>query len=283
MQQSKKILVPIDFSSCSEDALAYAIHFAARTKATIHLLNVTVVKIDNTENPYIAEMAIEENIEAARKLLNMSLEKVKNNLSQTIETFPQIETIVEIGSASSMISEIAEHNQCDFIIMGTQGENRRTNKLFGSTASSVVENAPCPLIIIPRRASFQPSIIMGYASNLINSDPFEIWRATKLIDPIQPVVIHCIHFRKTQKYATNRLDEFKAFFAEKAPDTNINFYSIKTKDKKADLNRFIAKYNINLMVMYRPSRSFWRSLFGLSFTKEMSMYTKVPLLILKEQ
>jgi len=166
--------------------------------------------------------------------------------------------------------------------MGTQGEHSKSYLLFGSTASTVVENAPCPLIIIPHGASFNPSIIMGYASNLANSDPFQIWRATKLIKPIQPIAINCIHFSETQKYTSDRFNEFKAFFAEKDPDSIINFYSIDTKDKLADLNVFIVNHHINLMVMYRPSRSFWKSLFGKSFTKQMSMQTNIPLLILKE-
>ena len=282
MQKTKKILVPIDFSPCSENALAYAIQFASKINASIHLLNVTVIRVENTANPYIAELVVAENIENARQSLKNSLSKVKKSLNHNIEKFPNIETIVEIGSASAMIPEIAEENQFDFIIMGTQGENSKSYLLFGSTASTLVENAPCPLIIIPHGASFQPAINMGYASNLTNSDPFEIWRATQLIKPIQPIAINCIHFSE-KKYTSERFDEFKSFFAEKDPDSIINFHSIDSKDKLTDLNVFIDKHQINLMVMYRPSRSFWKSLFGESFTKQMSMQTTIPLLILKEE
>jgi hypothetical protein len=167
--------------------------------------------------------------------------------------------------------------------MGTQGENKISQRFFGSTTSAVVENAPCPLIIIPSAASFYSSFIMGYASNLSNSDPFEIWRATKLIEPIHPLAIHCIHFSVTQKNVNKRLEEFKAFFTEKTPDSTINFYNVVSEDRVEDLNSFIVAHKINLMVMYRPSRSFWSSLFGKSFTKKMSLQTKIPLLILNEE
>lgn len=283
MQKTKKILVPIDFSSCSENALAYAIRLADKIKATVYLLNVTTVDIEGTGNPYVVEMDVEEKKEAARQSLNNSLLVVKKNVSQFLERFPEIETIIEIGSASLMISEIVKRDQLDFIVMGTQGENSIADRLLGSTASTAVKHAPCPLIIIPEGASFQSAIIMGYASNLFNADPFGIWTATKLIRPIQPIAIHCIHFSEKQKYMNDKLDEFKAFFADNAPDSSIYFYSVRTEDKVEDLNDFIIRHNINLMVMYRPLRSFWRALFGESFTQKMSKHINVPLLVLKEE
>lgn len=282
MKKTKKILVPVDFSSCSENALAYAIQLATKIKAIIYLLNITTVDVEDTENPYMAEMNIDEKRRTARQSLNKSLNTVMRKVSRFLEELPEIKTIIEVGPASSMISEIAGRNQFDFIIMGTQGENSMADRLLGSTASTVVKNAPCPLIIIPEGASLQSHTIMGYASNLVNSDPFEIWRATKLIEPIQLISIHCIHFsEKKQKYKNEKLDEFKAFFVENAPNLCINFYSFKTDDKVQDLNDFIVEQNINLMVMYRQSRNLWQALFSKSFTQEMSKHINIPLLILK--
>lgn len=283
MQKTKKILVPIDFSPCSENALAYAIQLAARIKAAIYVLNVIAVDIEDTENPYVVDMMVNKQIETATQSLNNSITKVKKNIGPLLEGLPEIETNIEIGSVSSKISDIAKRDQIDFIIMGTQGENSISDRILGSTASTAVKRAPCPLIIIPEGASFQPSITMGYASNLVNLDPFEIWRATKLIKPIQLTAIHCIHFDEKQKYPDEKLDEFKSFFAEHAPDLCIYFYLVRTEDKVEDLNAFITGHHINLMVMYRPLRSFWRALLSGSFTQKMSKHIKVPLLILKEE
>ncbi len=283
MQKTKKILVPIDFSPCSENALAYAIQVAAKIKATIHILNVTTIDIEDTEHPYMAEKVVEERFETVKQSLDKSLTEVKKNVSRFMKELPAIETIIEIGSASSMISEIAKRDQVDFIIMGTQGENSISDRLLGSTASIVVKKTPCPLIIVPEGALFQSSIIMGYASNLIDSDPFEIWRASDLMKPIQPSSIHCVHFSEKQKKLDDKLDQFKAFFATNVPNLRINFYSFRTDDKVQDLNKFCVEHNINLMVMYRPPRNFWQALLKESFTQEMSKHINVPLLILKEK
>ena len=282
MQSTKKILVPIDFSPCSENALAYAMQLATKIKATIHVLNVAMIDIEETENSYVVESIVKEKISLTRQRLDKSLTTVKKNVSLSLDKLSEIETIIEIGSPSLMISEIAKRSQVDLIIMGTQGENSISDRLLGSTASTVVKNASCSLIVIPERALFQYPIIMGYASNLIDSDPFEILRAGKLLEPVQPAVIHCVHFSEKQEYMDDTFDDFKKFFLKNTINTSIHFYRIKTNDKVQGLNDFCIEHNINLMVLYRPVRSFWQALFGKGFTQEMSKHTNVPLLVLRE-
>ena len=282
MQATKKILVPVDFSTCSENALAYAIQFAAKIEATIHVLNIARIDTEDTENPFMVERIVEEKRKTIRKSLHKLVIAAKNNASRFLEELPNIETMIEIGSVSSMISEVAKKDKINFIIMGTQGENSVSDRLLGNTASTVVKKTPCPLIIIPEGASFQSSIMMGFASNLSSSDPFEIWRAIDLLKPIKPVAIHCVHFSEKHQKWDDKLDKFRAFFSTNIPNLKINFHSYRTDDLVSDLNNFCVEYKINLMVMHRPSRSFWQALLKGSFTQEMSKHINVPLLILKE-
>ena len=282
MQKTKKILVPIDFSPCSENALAYAIQLAVKIKAAVRVLNVTKVDTGETENPYMAEKVIEEKIGTVKQSIDKSLITVKENVSRFLDELPTIETIVEFGSANSMISDVAKRDQVDFIIMGTQGENSMSDRFLGSTASITVKYTPCPLVVIPEGASFQSSVIMGYASNLNSSDPFEIWKASEMMKPLPIVAVHWVHFSEKQKEWNDKLDTFKAFFSANAPSLKINFYSFSSDDMVNDLNHFCNKHKINLMVMYRPSRNFWQALLQESFTQEMSKHINVPLLILIE-
>ena len=46
MLQLKKILVPRDFSPCSEQALQHALDLAGRTGAEVHLLFAEVLYVD---------------------------------------------------------------------------------------------------------------------------------------------------------------------------------------------------------------------------------------------
>lgn len=283
MKYAKKILVPTDFSPCSENALVYAIHFAEKTGAVIHLLNVATIDVKETENPFSAERVVEEKTKSILNALRETVDSVKKKLGGKVQQFPEIKTTTEIGSASLKIADWAKGESIDLIIMGTQGENSIADRLLGSTASNLVKESPVPLIVIPERADFSEPINLGYASNLEDGDPFRIWKATQLLQPAAPDALHCVHFSESVAGSEERLAEFEAFFKSTLPALKIDFSGVKTEDKIQALNNFCAENEINLMVMYRTTRNLWQALFKESFTEEMAKQVFVPLLILKDE
>ena len=165
--------------------------------------------------------------------------------------------------------------------MGTQGENSFWDKYLGSIASNVLKYSPCPVYVIPEKASFPKKFVMGYATSFSDADPFGIWQATKLLHPMG-LQVHCIHFNKKNEFVNDRIDQLRQFFADNNPDMDIEFHSIPSSDMIKDLNEFISQKDINVMVMYKPRRSFFESIFHKSYTQKMAKHTEVPLLVLKE-
>jgi nucleotide-binding universal stress UspA family protein len=52
------------------------------------------------------------------------------------------------GSPSSEIVSYAEKKNVDLIVMGTRGRGKLKKILLGSTASGVVMNAPCTVMVV---------------------------------------------------------------------------------------------------------------------------------------
>lgn len=52
------------------------------------------------------------------------------------------------GSPSSEIVRYAEKESVDLIVMGTRGRGKLKKALLGSTASGVVVNAPCTVMVV---------------------------------------------------------------------------------------------------------------------------------------
>ena len=166
--------------------------------------------------------------------------------------------------------------------MGTQGENSTLDKYLGSTASNVLKSAPCPVIVIPENAELEKKMQLGYATDFLDADPFEIWKAVKLFQPFQPK-IKCIHFNEEQVYNENRIKELTSYFTETVPELNIEIFSLPVKDKVEDMNDFIRNQNINMLVMYKPNRSFFDSMFHKSYTQQMAKHINIPLMVLIEK
>lgn len=282
MKKRTKILVPIDFSTCSENALNYALHLADRVDATLEILNVTPYDALPVDYPTFVTSVTEERISISKELMKNKIEKIKRDVTPLLGFAPSIETDIEIGAADAKIVEVASRDQVDFIIMGTQGQNSVLDRFLGSTAVEVVKNAPCPVFVIPEQAKFNEDMLIGYATDFKDADAFEIWRITKMLQPFQ-ADITAVHLSENGELVKDKIDDFKGFFRDNAPYVDIRFYSFLSKDMVADLNTFIQNHKINLMVVYKPKRSFFERLFHTSFTKKMVRHTEVPLLILNEK
>lgn len=138
----KRILVPLDFSSCSLKALAYAIPFAKEYSAVLDLLHV--VPPYYAVDPYgvAGYEAIEQQLiaTAGQKLSNLVLDRVPQEV--------QTETYVRNGRPSQEIVHAAKEMRADLIIISTHGRTGLQHAFIGSTAENVVQQAPCPVLTV---------------------------------------------------------------------------------------------------------------------------------------
>ncbi len=277
----KKILVPTDFSDCSENALIYAMQLADEISANLQLLNIPAFDTSTMESPISAKVVLEKQNNSAKRRLIESVEKATESIRSIVETIPSIKTKVEMGRAESIICDLALSNDVDYIVLGNQGENYTLDKYVGTVASNVMRNAPCPVIVIPDNARFGKDVVMGYATDFSDADPFEIWKAMKLFEPFQPK-IKCVHLNEKKNSGEDKIDQLVSYFSETSPDLNVEFHSISVTDKVKDMNEFIENQNINMLVMYKPKRTFFESIFHKSYTLQMARHTNIPLLVYRQ-
>jgi nucleotide-binding universal stress UspA family protein len=137
MGHIQTILVPIDGSRPSVDALAYAVAFAEDAGANIDVLYVKAPDAfeigTSTPSTPAALEAAEHEREAA---LRAASERLGDRLSQRTEA----------GDPLRKILEVAEEGDYDLVVMGTHGRVGRLHMLLGSVAEGVVRNAPCPVL-----------------------------------------------------------------------------------------------------------------------------------------
>ncbi len=146
MNELKKILIPIDFSDYSLNALEYAKLFAEKFNAEIILLNVVepvVFTADLTMGQVIPSIESE--------LYQKSEEKVKEIVDSLRDKF-NVRGVVKIGRPHVEIIEFAKDEKVDLIIIGSHGHTGVEQFLFGSTAEKVIRKASCPVLIIKSKA-----------------------------------------------------------------------------------------------------------------------------------
>ena len=144
MEQIKKILVPIDFSDYSKNALKYAAQFAKQFNAKIYLIYVVEPMIYPADfsmgQVAIPSTDIDLHSRAEEELKKLSKEIVNGN--------SKVEVLTKTGKPFVEIIESASANDIDLIIIATHGHTGVEHLLFGSTAEKVVRKAPCPVLTL---------------------------------------------------------------------------------------------------------------------------------------
>jgi nucleotide-binding universal stress UspA family protein len=126
----RRILVPVDFSSCSRAALAFACSLGAALSASIDVLFVA----SNDGQPDGAAASGGE-------------------LHQFVGTVPEAKSLavrehVVHGDARERIVTMAERDGFDLIVLGTHGRTGRARSLAGSVAESVVRTSSRPVVTV---------------------------------------------------------------------------------------------------------------------------------------
>ncbi|HEX5057980.1 MAG TPA: universal stress protein [Kofleriaceae bacterium] len=144
----KTILVPHDFSSSANHAVAIARDEAKAHGANLLLLHVidlpTAIKPDITIVPdengapiNIKDYAIKQ---AEAHLADLAARVAKDGVAA--------QTFLRIGKPEDEIVKFATENKVDLIAMGTHGRTGLEHLLVGSVAERVVRMSPCAVLTI---------------------------------------------------------------------------------------------------------------------------------------
>jgi nucleotide-binding universal stress UspA family protein len=147
----KKILIPTDFSECSEAAMGYAISLAQDFQAQVFLLHVLGPPISGLDFSLMQSGTLPG---LRQKLVEMMQQSVDCMRGLGIEAEGHFVT----GVPSFEIIKAAKTHGADLIIMGTHGRTGLAHILMESTAERVIQRAPCPVLAL--KAEARPSISM---------------------------------------------------------------------------------------------------------------------------
>jgi nucleotide-binding universal stress UspA family protein len=137
----ERILVPVDFSDCSLDALGYAAVVAQQAKASLMLLHVLEPVSYGLDFTLGQSKARHADAETWAKRLE---ELVSSHQHPTM----QVESQLRGGFPADSILDSAQTMPCDLIVMGTHGRRGISHTISGSVAEAVLRKARCPVITV---------------------------------------------------------------------------------------------------------------------------------------
>jgi nucleotide-binding universal stress UspA family protein len=145
----RNILVPIDFSKMSIEAIETAKRLGQRFSATIHLAHVHYWQYQaDFVGPVLSSGFLPESFQEDR---NRQLAEQLKSIAKRAGFSPQ-QTHVRTGAAPfHEICKLAQEIPADLIVTPTHGHTGLKHVLLGSTAERVVQHSPCPVFVVRQR------------------------------------------------------------------------------------------------------------------------------------
>jgi nucleotide-binding universal stress UspA family protein len=159
MANIKRIVVPIDLSACSLDALEYAVQFAKPFGASITILHAM--------EPVAYGLDFSLSHAKEWKEQRAYLEKRLTVLVACVQAQGlQVDHVLKPGLPADSIASYVTQQGYDLMIMGTHGRRGISHVLVGSIAGAMLRHAPCPVLTVRQfnfGANYQRVVPLGEA------------------------------------------------------------------------------------------------------------------------
>jgi nucleotide-binding universal stress UspA family protein len=146
-----KILVPVDGSVYSLEAVKVAMDFVKMKGAAVSVISV-IPFIGGMEDHEISPARRDRHVEAFEKVADEAVKKACDVLSAEGIQCASSQSILAQASVPDTIIDFAEKAGMDLIVMGSRGMSPSARFKLGSVASQVAKYSPCSVHLVKTKS-----------------------------------------------------------------------------------------------------------------------------------
>ncbi|EDM37527.1 universal stress protein [Pedobacter sp. BAL39] len=278
----KTILIPLDFSETSANALKYASNLLKALHVSRVILLKTFYKSIYEQllpSADFVQLSNEDMLEE-RTEINQQLKVLANELLSNCNPDLQIETVLSERPLLRAVHDVIERQKPDLILYGSDSANGHEESYIGEQVIAIAKTSPVPVLIIPSDVSYQKisralipcDFAMTSRLNPVSSSgsPLRWWNPQLTILNIDPRHSHLEH----EAEHLSALEDFLSGME----------YKVSYSDDEDVVNgilSFADEQDLQLIVALPGKYSFFRNLTHKSTTEAITLNAKHPILILK--
>ncbi len=139
----KRVVIPIDFSEPSREALAYGFRLAQQMDATVTVMHA--IEEPSMPMEYGIDVGIETKQFSMQDSVHGALAEWVEQAAGRLDGMPSYNRVVDKGAPATVIRETASSPR-DVVVMATEGRTGMERMVLGSVAESVLRKAVGPVI-----------------------------------------------------------------------------------------------------------------------------------------
>jgi len=274
----KTILVTVDFTEKSDNAVTMAVHMAGRHNARIILFHnfINYYIIDRTGKQAVGTEKVREGLDLAECALHeikLSVQKRNGSL--------HVDTMIGSNSLVSSINECIASEKVDLVITGTAGRQRIKELFLGSASYEILTGANSSVLLVPEKCH--------------TYDFGKILVPVRVIENLQEKLLISQNIARQNNAEISLLgicgeedvnvikEAYNSVWSTLAKDTvKYSTSFILTSEKAAKISQFSKIDHADIIILNYHDENNWKSLFSENFFKQIINHTDVPLFFLKK-
>lgn len=273
----KTILIPIDFSEQSKNALNFAAQIAKKSNLKIQALNIIEGPHNHTFNTMGDGLANESEDYFFLKQL---LDKTKENMNALInsDAYAGVNIIgsVEVGNPYRGISKAIADHSADMVIMGSKGVSGIDEVLIGSNTEKVVRHAKCPVITIKSDVKLESIKNIVLATNL-HEDQTRLFQELKKLQGVTGAQLHLVKVNTTNNFHSDRQmkDEFAKYLKDHKLE-NVTTAIYNDSSEEEGILSYSEDVNADMIALGTHGRTGLLHLLSGSIAEDLVNHSQIP-------
>lgn len=275
------ILVPTDFSATAKNAAIYAIELAKQIGATkVIIFNAyEAVMPTMTMDPTVPSI-MPVDIETYKNISETGLQKFAADLQAACNNQVVLETLNDLNTLVSGISEAAEKTGANLIVMGITGGNALEESLIGSNTVDVAKAITVPMIIVPPNAVFKTIEEITLAVDLKKVEATTPTQPIKNLLDVIKAKLFVLHVNDGEDDADK--DDQMGVLNGLLEGYNPEYFFVNNISFIDGINDFVDSKNVDLIITIPKKHSWFETLFKRSHTKLLAFHSHVPLMVVHD-
>lgn len=276
----KTIIFATDYSKNSVTAIKYAHRLSTKLAA-----NLLVIHIYGLPMMLGLEFDVfyDELEKTTLKKHNTKLKNwCKRQLGKDLAGMKVQTEAFEYLSVSHGIRSKAEEHKAFMIVIGMKKESAIKELFMGDTSMSLIEKAPCPVLLVPENAGENIKKIV-YATDFEQEDIGAIYIVSQIAKKFD-ANITVVHIAPDKNGDGNiKMEWFKEMTEQKVTYKKMKYKVLFSEEIFQTLKIYMDSNNIDMVAMLEREKSgFLKKLFQRDMVKEMESFGKIPLLSFNE-
>lgn len=298
--EGRCVLVPVDFSECSDRAVAIAFRLAALQKCAVAIVHTfidpafasrTAMQLTDTltfdgtlagADP-MEELEEEKSIE---RMARSRVRKLADDIREHIKAgaLPPVKFTSEVleGLPEEVVDEYAETHKVSLIVMGSRGSGSKERELLGSVTAEVLDACKAPLLTVTSSldtSSLDSLSRVAFFAQPAQSDLLALDAMVRIFeDRHLDVTLIRLPRGRFASQAPDAMEKLLNYCRENYPGCRFRLSDISLQDPVEELGQLTDAHSIDMMALATRRKNVFSRLFNPSWAHKMLFRADIPLL-----